>query len=150
MAPLLRLKDNSCHVEESERILKKYQKFSELIILYEKKGLHKKGKWLFLLYYLSCQGNLQYRFNWILSQSTVVRLSMSFNLLFPALDLLLRQSQKPNSPLKGHDRTVEYLQRLGECMQWIPQIHLWCNICWPLGGQHRSQAVFLSTYLQAN
>ena len=43
MAPLLRLKDNSCHVEESERILKKYQKFSELIILYEKKGLHKKG-----------------------------------------------------------------------------------------------------------
>ncbi|XP_078593471.1 vam6/Vps39-like protein isoform X1 [Branchiostoma floridae x Branchiostoma japonicum] len=72
VAPLLRLKDNNCHVEESERVLKKHQKYSELIILYEKKGLHRK-----------------------------------------ALDLLLRQSGKPNSPLKGHDRTVQYLQRLG-------------------------------------
>ncbi|XP_033637094.1 vam6/Vps39-like protein isoform X1 [Asterias rubens] len=72
VAPLLRLKDNNCHLEESERVLKKHQKYSELIILYEKKGLHKK-----------------------------------------ALDLLLRQSQKPNSPLKGHERTVSYLQRLG-------------------------------------
>ena len=44
VAPLLRLKDNSCHVDESERILKKHQKYSELIILYEKKGLHRKGQ----------------------------------------------------------------------------------------------------------
>ena len=22
------------------------------------------------------------------------------------------------------------------CMQWIPQIYLWCDTCWPLGGQH--------------
>ncbi|CAH1791977.1 unnamed protein product [Owenia fusiformis] len=72
VAPLLRLKDNNCHIEETERVLKKHQKFSELIILYEKKGLHKK-----------------------------------------ALDLLLRQAQKHGSPLKGHDRTVQYLQRLG-------------------------------------
>lgn len=43
MAPLLRLKDNNCHVEESEKVLKKKEKFSELIILYEKKGLHEKG-----------------------------------------------------------------------------------------------------------
>ena len=43
VAPLLRLKDNNCHVEESERVLKKKEKFSELIILYEKKGLHQKG-----------------------------------------------------------------------------------------------------------
>ena len=44
VAPLLRLKDNNCHIEESERVLKKYLKYSELIILYEKKGLHKKGE----------------------------------------------------------------------------------------------------------
>lgn len=43
VAPLLRLKDNNCHVEESEKVLKKKEKFSELIILYEKKGLHEKG-----------------------------------------------------------------------------------------------------------
>lgn len=72
VAPLLRLKDNSCHVEESEKILKKKEKFSELIILYEKKGLHEK-----------------------------------------ALHLLMKQAARPNSPLKGHDRTVQYLQHLG-------------------------------------
>lgn len=34
--------------------------------------------------------------------------------IFPAaLDLLLRQAQKPNSQLKGHDWTMQYLQRLG-------------------------------------
>lgn len=44
VAPLLRLKDNNCHVDETERVLKKHQKFSELIILYEKKGLHRKGE----------------------------------------------------------------------------------------------------------
>lgn len=43
VAPLLRLKDNSCHVEESERILKKHEKHNELIILYNKKNLHRKG-----------------------------------------------------------------------------------------------------------
>ena len=43
VAPLLRLKDNKVHVEEAERSLKKKEKFSELIILYEKKGLHEKG-----------------------------------------------------------------------------------------------------------
>ena len=24
------------------------------------------------------------------------------------------------------------------CVQWIPQIHLWCDTCRPLGGQHGS------------
>jgi len=43
VAPLLRLKDNSCHIDESERVLKEAQKYSELVILYEKKGLHNKG-----------------------------------------------------------------------------------------------------------
>ena len=43
VAPLLRLKDNSCHIDESERVLKDAHKYSELVILYEKKGLHSKG-----------------------------------------------------------------------------------------------------------
>jgi len=43
LAPLLRLKDNNCHIDESERVLKDAQKYSELVILYEKKGLHNKG-----------------------------------------------------------------------------------------------------------
>ncbi|XP_060790315.1 vam6/Vps39-like protein isoform X2 [Neoarius graeffei] len=72
VSPLLRLENNHCHVEESEYVLKKAHKYSELIILYEKKGLHQK-----------------------------------------ALQVLLDQSTKANSPLKGHERTVQYLQRLG-------------------------------------
>ena len=28
------------------------------------------------------------------------------------------------------------------CVQWIPQIQLWCDTCWPLDGQHCSQAFF--------
>ncbi|KAG8449632.1 hypothetical protein GDO86_016319 [Hymenochirus boettgeri] len=72
VAPLLRLENNHCHVEESEHVLKKAHKYSELIILYEKKGLHEK-----------------------------------------ALQVLVDQSKKANSPLKGHERTVQYLQRLG-------------------------------------
>lgn len=43
VASLLRLKDNKVHVEEAERSLKKKEKFSELIILYETKGLHEKA-----------------------------------------------------------------------------------------------------------
>ena len=46
VAPLLRLKDNSCHIDESERVLKDAHKYSELVILYEKKGLHCKGSTL--------------------------------------------------------------------------------------------------------
>ncbi|XP_011445059.3 vam6/Vps39-like protein [Magallana gigas] len=90
VAPLLRLKDNNCHVEESEKVLKKKEKFSELIILYEKKGLHEK-----------------------------------------ALQLLVKQAARPNSPLKGHDRTVQYLQHLGkehlklifEYAEWVLKEH---------------------------
>uniref|UniRef100_A0A3Q1C7B8 CNH domain-containing protein n=1 Tax=Amphiprion ocellaris TaxID=80972 RepID=A0A3Q1C7B8_AMPOC len=73
VSPLLRLENNHCHIEESEYVLKKAHKYSELIILYEKKGLHQK-----------------------------------------ALQVLLDQSTKANSPLKGHERTVQYLQRLGK------------------------------------
>lgn len=41
VAPLLRL--NNCVLDESERTLIKYQKFGELIILYQTKGQHKKA-----------------------------------------------------------------------------------------------------------
>ena len=29
------------------------------------------------------------------------------------------------------------------CAQQIPQIHPWCETCWPLGSQHSSQAVLI-------
>ncbi|KAK7506799.1 hypothetical protein BaRGS_00001650, partial [Batillaria attramentaria] len=90
VAPLLRLKDNNCHIEESERVLKKKEKFSELIILYETKGMHQK-----------------------------------------ALNLLMKQAMRPDSPLKGHERTVQYLQHLGaehldlifEYAEWVLKKH---------------------------
>ncbi|XP_014671052.1 PREDICTED: vam6/Vps39-like protein [Priapulus caudatus] len=90
IAPLLRLRDNHCHLDESERVLKKHQKFSELIILYQRKNLHKR-----------------------------------------ALDLLLKQAMKPDSALKGHERTVQYLQHLGrdhlplifEFSSWVLKAH---------------------------
>ncbi|XP_042194191.1 vam6/Vps39-like protein isoform X2 [Callorhinchus milii] len=85
VAPLLRLENNHCHIEESEHILKKAHKYSELIILYEKKGLHEK-----------------------------------------ALLVLLDQATKANSPLKGHERTIQYLQQLGkESLSVIFEFSLW-------------------------
>ncbi|KAJ4921085.1 hypothetical protein JOQ06_021932 [Pogonophryne albipinna] len=97
VSPLLRLENNHCHIEESEYILKKAHKYSELIILYEKKGLHQK-----------------------------------------ALQVLLDQSTKANSPLKGHERTVQYLQRLGvENMGIIFEFSPWVlKICPEDGLKH--------------
>ncbi|ODM93368.1 Vam6/Vps39-like protein [Orchesella cincta] len=43
VASLLRLKDNHCHVEETERALKKHRKYNDLIILYQTKGNHRKA-----------------------------------------------------------------------------------------------------------
>uniref|UniRef100_A0A1B6MRH7 CNH domain-containing protein n=1 Tax=Graphocephala atropunctata TaxID=36148 RepID=A0A1B6MRH7_9HEMI len=71
VAPLLRR--NYCHLEETEHTLKKHHKYSELIILYQTKGLHHK-----------------------------------------ALELLQKQANQPDSNLRGHKRTVQYLQTLGE------------------------------------
>ncbi|KAJ8045113.1 Vam6/Vps39-like protein [Holothuria leucospilota] len=90
VASLLRLKDNKCHFEESERDLRIHSKYSELVILYSNKGKHKE-----------------------------------------ALDLLLRQSQKVSSPLRGIERTVQYLQKLGakhsdlvfEYATWVLSAH---------------------------
>lgn len=90
VAPLLRLKDNHCHVVESERVLMKKEKLSELIILYQTKELHRK-----------------------------------------ALLLLMKEAARPASPLKGHERTVTYLQHLGadhinlifEFAEWVLKQH---------------------------
>ena len=41
VASLIRL--NNCHLEESEKILKSYKKFGELIILFQTKGQHKRA-----------------------------------------------------------------------------------------------------------
>lgn len=71
VAPLLRL--NHCHLQETEKTLRRHQKYSELIILYQTKGLHRK-----------------------------------------ALELLQKQADLPESPLFGHERTLNYLQHLGK------------------------------------
>ena len=34
------------------------------------------------------------------------------------------------------------------CIQWIPQVHLWCNTCWPLGSQHHSTGLLIIQSLQ--
>lgn len=41
VAPLLRIPDNHCHLEETEKALSKRQKYNELVILYKTKGLHR-------------------------------------------------------------------------------------------------------------
>lgn len=43
VASLLRLRDNHCHLAESERSLKRHHKHAELIILYQTRGLHRKA-----------------------------------------------------------------------------------------------------------
>lgn len=83
IAPLLRL--NNCHFPDSERILKKHKKYSELIILYETNGLHHR-----------------------------------------ALELLEKQADQPDSSLRGHERTIQYLQHLGKCIffvKFVPKIY---------------------------
>jgi len=43
VASLLRLKDNECHIVESERALKRARRMNDIIILYKSKGLHEKA-----------------------------------------------------------------------------------------------------------
>uniref|UniRef100_A0A8D8VAN1 Vam6/Vps39-like protein n=1 Tax=Cacopsylla melanoneura TaxID=428564 RepID=A0A8D8VAN1_9HEMI len=71
VSPLLRL--NNCHLEESEKTLLEYEKYPELIILYQTKGLHAK-----------------------------------------ALELLKSQAKQESSPMFGVERSIQYLQHLGE------------------------------------
>ena len=63
---------NHCHLEESEKTLQQYEKYGELIILYQTKGHHRK-----------------------------------------ALQLLQSQAEIPSSSLFGYERTIQYLQHLG-------------------------------------
>jgi len=85
VAPLLRLKDNRCHLGEAERCLKKSQKYTELVIFYNTRKLHRK-----------------------------------------ALELLRLHSSNQDSPLKGHARTVTYLQNLeSEHIELILEFSLW-------------------------
>lgn len=94
VASLLRLPDNYCHVEETERALKQYEKYGELIILYRCKGMHE-----------------------------------------TALELLDRQAHKEDSPLKDHDRTIQYLQHLGkEHLSLIFRFSKWVLQEYPVDG----------------
>ncbi|XP_076052623.1 vacuolar protein sorting 39 [Oratosquilla oratoria] len=72
IVPLLRMPDSRVSIEEGERVLRKANKYQELVLLLQTKGLHQK-----------------------------------------ALELLLRHSKRPDSPLKGHQRIISYLQHLG-------------------------------------
>lgn len=54
VASLLRLPENYCHEEETEQVLKQYQKFNDLIILYRCKNLHEKA-----LDLLHCQAHIE-------------------------------------------------------------------------------------------
>eukprot|EP01135_Chromosphaera_perkinsii_P010752 Nk52_evm31s2209 gene=Nk52_evmTU31s2209 len=79
--PLLRL-ENSCNLEESEKLLKEYERYPELILLYKSKGLHRKA--LELLYRYGNRSNND------------------------ALELL----NKPELHLQGPTQTVSYLKTL--------------------------------------
>ncbi|KAK0410420.1 hypothetical protein QR680_005121 [Steinernema hermaphroditum] len=72
IASLLRLRDNSCIIDESVKVLEKAQMFPELFLLYQRRGLHEK-----------------------------------------ALELLKTEAKNRESPLRGVDKTVEYLQNIG-------------------------------------
>lgn len=71
VASLLRLPENHCKLQVTEKALIKYHKYNELIILYQSRGLHRR-----------------------------------------ALDLLMTHFQ--DSPVSGYEKTVQYLQHLGQ------------------------------------
>lgn len=58
----------------------------------------------------------QTRADYASRSSLILKLHFSFffSCMSTALQVLLDQSTKANSPLKGHERTVQYLQRLGK------------------------------------
>uniref|UniRef100_A0A1I8EUR0 CNH domain-containing protein n=1 Tax=Wuchereria bancrofti TaxID=6293 RepID=A0A1I8EUR0_WUCBA len=106
VALLLRLPDNMCIVADSEKVLLEHEKYNELYILYERKGLHRKGM-------------------------NLIDLKLS-TWLFVALTLLMEQAHIEGSPLRGCNMTVEYLQKLGnkhldliiEFAAWVLQENL--------------------------
>ena len=46
-------------------------------------------------------------------------LKLFYHFVFPALSLLMKQAARPNSPLRGHERTVQYLQHLGKMSSYL-------------------------------
>lgn len=91
VASLLRLPDNSCDAAESEAALTKHKKYSELLLLYERKEMHDEGTYFF------CS----------------LDLGLQLLVSLAALRLLKNEAKRAGSPLKGIDRTVHYLQNLG-------------------------------------
>ena len=50
-------------------------------------------------------------------------------------------------------RWIPWLECFVSCMQQIPQIHLWCDTCWPLGSRHggwNPTTLFCNTVLKTN
>lgn len=85
---LLRLPDNSCIISEAEKDLFSNSKFAELFILYERKKMHRKGKYFkIILFYFK---------------------------IILALELLKKESKNEGSSLYGFHTMVEYLQNLSE------------------------------------
>ena len=61
---------------------------------------------------------------------------------YPCFGLLV------TSPLGFKARVDPLLACFLTCAQRIPEIHLWCDTCWPLGGQHGSRSSSLhATYV---
>lgn len=62
-----------------------------------------------------------------------VNVTVSF-VFYLALQLLMKQAARPTSPLKGHDRTVQYLQYLGiyidRTVQYLQHLDIYiCEAC---------------------
>lgn len=100
---LLRLPDNYCNFEESERSLRKARRYDELIILYKNKKFHKKGELHFRAFDCPRGG-------------TDVRdtLRMFRLLLVVALEFLKKEMENPESTLNGHLRMARYLVEIAK------------------------------------
>lgn len=85
-------------------------------------------------------------FLWFMLELAVKKELTSF--VLKALQVLVDQSKKANSPLKGHERTVQYLQHLGECgkEQYFCEVFIlvWLggySIVWQLSGGFQAEKV---------
>ncbi|XP_067624404.1 vam6/Vps39-like protein [Eurosta solidaginis] len=88
VAPLLRL--NQCHLEESEKTLKKHAKISELIILYQMNGKHKKALEL-LKSHASVEGSSLYGYDRTIKYLQQLG-SPQLSLIFEFCDWVLKES----------------------------------------------------------
>lgn len=119
VAPLLRLKH--CHFKESEKTLKKYDKLSELIILYEINGEHRKAL-EFLQSQSEVEGSSLYGF-----QRTVNYLQKldkdKKHLIFEFSDWILKKS--PETGLKIFTEDLESIENLprAEVLDFLLKSH---------------------------